>query len=146
MPAIQYTYQSPDPTARPSSLLRLAGPYLPVRIAPAVPAGAAVPPGSIRDMTALIDTGSAESCIDEAFARQLGLRVIDRRPGLDGAEGKTYSVYLAEIAVPATGQQKLVSFVGVTLNEHWPVVFGRDFLAGLVMTYDGVNGVVTISA
>lgn len=145
MPAIQYTYQSPDPNVRPAALLRIAGPYLPVRIGPAMPAGSEAPQGSVRDVTALIDTGSAESCIHDALAAQLALRIVDRRPGLEIAEGRTYDVYLADIAVHATGQRRFAPFVGVKLSEHWPVVLGRDFLTGLVMTYDGINGIVTIS-
>ena len=145
MPAIQYSYQSDDPQTSPARLLSLAGPSLAIDIGAPSLSGASPPPVPAKAVAALIDTGLASTCIDDNLAQELGLKVIDRRPVRGPDKEKMVNVYLARVVVHATRRESLASFVGLELGANWPIVLGRDFLADIVMTYDGVNGIVTIS-
>lgn len=135
--AIQYSYQSADGATSTARLLAAAGPYLPVALG--TPGGPAD-----KSVAALIETGASVSAVDRALAGELGLRLIDRRPAR-GSAAALLDIYLGRLVIPATGRDTLEAFVALELGPHWPLVLGRDVLTGLVMTYDGVNGIVTVS-
>lgn len=96
----------------------------------------------------LIDTGASESCIDSTLASNLGLPVIDRRPvaGVHGAQ--PVSFHLAQVYVPALDFTIFGTFASVDLaagGQQHMALLGRTFLEYHTMTYDGPNGMVTLS-
>ncbi len=99
-------------------------------------------------VSALVDTGALESCIDDALAKKLGLPVIDRQQcaGVNGPS--THDVYLALIDIPPLGFAQYGRFMGVHLaagGQPHQVLLGRTLLQTMVLIYDGVHGMVTIA-
>jgi hypothetical protein len=93
---------------------------------------------------ALIDTGATDGCIDEAFAKRLGLQIIDRRE-VGGIEGKNErNVYLGTLFVPSLNSLFTGGLIGVSLDQSIPIILGRDFLLGKIFIYDGNTGVTTV--
>ncbi|MBL8669036.1 MAG: hypothetical protein JNK11_00155 [Alphaproteobacteria bacterium] len=102
--------------------------------------------GSPVTVWALIDTGAAESCIDEALAGTLGLKLIDWS-GMTGIGGPAeHPVYMAELRAPALAWSLKDRLYGVRIDGEPPVILGRDFLASCVLIYDGPGGSITICA
>lgn len=98
-------------------------------------------------LSALVDTGAGESCIDSDLAKALQLPRVDQRmvSGV-GGEFKT-STYLAQIYVPALEITLYGGFAGVHLNsggQPYSALLGRTFLQHFTMTYEGRTGVVLI--
>lgn len=108
-----------------------------------------VPKPSIQNITALVDTGATESCIDDALAVQLKLPVIDERP-IGGSVGQHIAkMYLAQIRVPSLPFTIWGSFAGVHLiagGQIHKALIGRTFLQSFTMTYNGITGQVTIKS
>lgn len=138
-------------------LLRAIGPGLmvlvgPRRASPGAPTidttGNAVPPPPFQSVPALIDTGAAESCIDQSLADELVLPLVDRRV-YSGAGGRhELNVYLAVIVIPVLGMNQSGLFGAVRLRDGGSphrVLLGRTLLRGTVMVYDGRSGRVTLS-
>ena len=132
-------------------LLTQLGPTLLVNIGfdPAYQNSQTTPPTpGITDVSALVDTGASESCIDNLLASQLNLPVVDRRE-ISGAGGRhEVNVYLAQINVPSLASTIYGVFAGVDLKAGGQVhlaLIGRTFLRNFTMIYEGRTGTVTIS-
>lgn len=134
-----------------SSLLSRFGPTLGVRIGfdPAFrPAGQAPPALPADQLPALVDTGAAQSCIDNDLALVRHLPVVDRQE-IAGAHGSAeVNMYLGQIRVPSLQVTIYGRFAGVALRAggqaHFALI-GRTFLRYFAMTYDGRTGIVTLS-
>ena len=140
-------------TSSGSNLLVSYGPTIMVDIgfdptynANAVPI--TIPISAIKGVTALVDSGAGQSCIDNLLAAQLGLPVIDRQE-ISGAGGRhTTNVYLAQIYVPSLSFVIYGTFYGVNLiagGQVHKALIGRTFLKNFIMNYDGKTGTVKIS-
>jgi len=107
------------------------------------------PQAGITSVSALIDTGATESCIDDLLATQLALPVFDIRP-ISGVGGRhEVKMYLAQIYVPSLETNIIGGFAGVHLaagGQPHRALIGRTFLKNLVMTYDGKTGSVVLKA
>jgi hypothetical protein len=138
------------PEAERPGLLRLLGPTL-TAIVGHLDAKSG---GPARDATlasetveALVDTGAAESCIDDALAKKLGLPVIDRQICAGAAGANEHDVYLGWLDIPSLGRCQYGRFMGVHLvkgGQQHSVLLGRSFLLDVVMIYDGPRGQVAI--
>jgi hypothetical protein len=72
------------------------------------------------------------------------LQVIDRRKAGGVAGQNDHNVYLGDIMLVNLGLRRMGPLIGVNLDKNTPVILGRDFLAGIVLVYDGSNGTVTL--
>lgn len=97
---------------------------------------------------ALVDTGSATSCVDSRLAVMLRLPVVGQQTvsGVHGAG--VVNMHLARIFVPELG----VVFSGIFAGAHLEAggqphsaIIGRDFLRHFHLSYDGRTGAVTLS-
>ncbi len=112
------------------------------------PKGTGIPQTTVQQIPALVDTGASMSCIDDKFARELGLPLVDRQPM--GALGGEYeaSVYMAQAYVPVFGTTHYGRLIGVEMAKSGfsqSALLGRDFLRGHIMIYDGLRGQVTLA-
>jgi predicted aspartyl protease len=100
-----------------------------------------------KRVRALIDTGAGGDCIDDEFARALGLPVTDEGE-ISGVGGRHQAfVYLARIYVPSLNRLLFQPFTGVKLaqGDQWHrVILGRSFLRPYQLVYDGPRGQVEI--
>lgn len=98
-------------------------------------------------LPALIDTGAAESCIDQILAASLGLPIVDRKP-ISGSAGKhEVNMYLAQIHVPSLAFTQHGMFAGVDLQAGGQVhkaLIGRTFLMAFELHYEGHSGAVRL--
>jgi predicted aspartyl protease len=144
---VEYTRKDPGGGAeqRAPEALILKGPLLPIAVGPALAPGQPISTHSAdRTVPALIDTGASVSCIDEKLASQLSLRVIDRCK-IGGVAGqKDHDVYLGKLVVAALGLAMNGRLIGVTLGPETPIIVGRDFLAKLILIYDGTDGTIKL--
>jgi len=134
-----------------SELLAAYGPTLAVDIgfdsnyAP----GPVVPVPGIKGISALVDTGASESCIDNLLAAQLNLPIVDRRP-ISGVHGtQMANMYLAQVHVPSLNFTIYGAFAGVDLvagGQPHSALIGRTFLQRFTMVYEGATGTVTLSS
>lgn len=96
---------------------------------------------------AIIDTGAQNNCIDQGFARAIGLNPIGylRISGVGGHfDTETYT---AHVYVPALDYLVAGRFIGANLlsaGQHHGLILGRDFLADFSMSYNGGSGSVTL--
>ncbi len=98
---------------------------------------------------ALIDTGAGECCIDDGVAQQLGLPVVDRAHASGVGGSQEFNVYLGYLTIPAIGKTVAGRFLGVKLSDGGQphrALIGRTALSETVMAYDGILGIVSISA
>ena len=105
-----------------------------------------LPPSRI---SALIDTGASDSCVDSDLARDLGLPIANRKD-IAGLHASAMSnVHLAQVYVPGLNLVIDGQFFGVRLasggHQHLAII-GRDILRHLRMTYDGTTGSVTLES
>ena len=132
----------PDPT-----LLVGAGPTIEVVVSTlAMPDG--LPPPT-RTTHALVDTGAAQSCIDNDLARELVLPVIDRMTVSGAAGARQHDVYAVRVEIPSLEVGQFGAFAGVDLaagGQPHGILLGRTFLQGTVMIYDGIRAQVTIAS
>ena len=148
MPILRIEFQDEDGERDPLALTA-SGPVIQAIIGP--PSLATGPGQNLTSdpadqlVNALIDTGATASCVDEAFAIKLGLKVVDVWE-VDGVAGTNqHNVYMAKLSVEDIGRRMNGRLIGVQLDEFTPVILGRDFLTGVIMIYDGVAGTVTIT-
>lgn len=141
------------PQGSGQELLVSFGPTLQVNIGfdPAFQIGKAdVPPpmAGISNVSALVDTGASESCIDNLVAANLKLPIVNRRE-ISGIAGKhEVNVYLAQIHVISLNFTIYGAFAGVDLRaggQAHVALIGRTFLSHFTMIYEGRTGTVTIS-
>jgi predicted aspartyl protease len=108
-----------------------------------------VPVPGLRKLSALVDTGATESCIDSTIAAKLNLPIVDKRK--IGGVGGTQEVdmYLAQVHIPALGFTIYGAFAGVHLQaggQTHSSLIGRTFLQNFTLTYEGRTGTVVISS
>jgi predicted aspartyl protease len=124
-----------DPTLFGPSLPQIPGSNAPLAAIPAL------------QVSALIDTGATESCIDEQLAQRLQLPLIDqeRRSGIGGTI--TLNIYLGYIVIPAIARV-YGRFTGVHLQaggQTHQALIGRTLLRDTLMVYDGRTGMVRLA-
>jgi hypothetical protein len=119
---------------------------VPTEVSGPVPVSAPIP--GITGISALVDTGAGQSCIDSLLAAQLNLPIVDRRP-ISGIHGpQEVNIHLAQIRVPALSFVIYGAFAGVHLvagGQMHKALLGRTFLIDYTMIYEGRTGTVTIS-
>lgn len=147
MPILTIEYPS-SPHVRAADALRQLGPSLPVLVRlpqiPGAPGPSEDQPPQPRQVSALIDTGAFDSCIDEQVASSLQLPIIDRQRVSGVAGRREHNVFLAQVDVPAVNKSRRGRFVGVTLGPQHHAILGREFLHGMLLIYDGENGRVQL--
>ena len=103
---------------------------------------------SMKGLSALIDTGATESCIDSLLAATLNLPIVNRRK-LAGAHGaKEVNMHLAQVRIVDLSVTIYGEFAGVDLiagGQKHHALIGRTLLLNFTMTYDGQTGQVTLS-
>ncbi len=108
----------------------------------------APPTPGIKTVTALIDTGADQSCIDDGLAAKLGLQVIDRLP-LGGVHGvQLVNIYNAQVHVPRLKFTAYGPFAGVDLTaggSPFEALLGRTFLRHFSLAYDGKLGTASLT-
>jgi predicted aspartyl protease len=112
------------------------------------PVPVSVPVAGITGISALVDTGAGESCIDSLLAAQLNLPIVDRRrvSGVHGSQ--EVNMHLAQVHVPSLNYVIYGVFAGVRLvssGQSHRALIGRTFLRNYTMVYEGKTGTVTIS-
>jgi hypothetical protein len=145
LPSVECGFpSSTDPS--PSEALTQNGPTLWIEIEAYPP-----PPNSPRAITripALIDTGANLNAIDDAWARQFQLPIVDQA-SVSGISGPvTLNVYFARIRIDALGISQLGRFTGVHLQsggQSHMALLGRELLKDCHLAYDGPTGSVVIS-
>jgi predicted aspartyl protease len=112
------------------------------------PAAVTIPVPGITNISALVDTGAGECCIDSLLAAQLNLPIIDRR-AISGVHGQQeVNMHLAQVHVPSLNFIIYGAFAGVHLvagGQIHRALLGRTFLKNYTMVYEGRTGAVTIS-
>lgn len=108
-----------------------------------------VPAAGIKGVSALVDTGATESCIDSQLATHLGLPIVDRRK-ISGSQGAhEVNIHLAQVHVPSLNTTLYGLFAGVHLaagGQPHRALIGRTFLQHYTMVYEGRTGTVIISS
>lgn len=153
MPQAKCGFDNAPGGASGSDLLVMLGPTLRVNIGfdpnyrPTV--GNIVPVPGIAGIPALVDTGAAESCIDNLLAARLNLSIVDRRP-ISGVHGSQLAnMYLAQVHIPSLNFTIYGVFAGVDLvagGQPHSALIGRTFLQRFTMVYEGRTGTVTLSS
>jgi len=101
-----------------------------------------------RQVLALIDTGASTSCIDERLAQSLNLPLVNvvHVGGAGGAH--QLNVYLCRLMIPQLNFARVGGFIGAKLLDGGQVhqaLIGRDFLAQMILIYDGIKGRSTLA-
>jgi hypothetical protein len=100
------------------------------------------PKADRTNLTALIDTGALESCIDSALATALGLPIVNRRT-LEGVASIEVDVYRAQVHVGQLRYTIHGAFAAIPDMQRRlrvPVILGRTFLRVCKLTYEGKTG------
>lgn len=101
--------------------------------------------GARLNLSALIDTGSFYSGIDDNLARQLKL-VVMRQDRLNVLNQQILvNVYRAEIEIPALGIREFAGFVGGIIRGKQSALLGRTQLFRLDLAYNGPRGEVLLT-
>lgn len=149
MSSTQAGFKNGKAGATPADLLVQLGPTLLVDIGLKPNTDANGRPNlSAMNIKALIDTGAGGDCIDDEFARALGLPQTDEGE-ISGVGGRHHAfIYTARLYIPSLDKLLFQPFTGVKLRagEQWHrVILGRSFLRPYRMIYDGGSGQVEIS-
>lgn len=100
-----------------------------------------------KKVRALVDTGAGGDCIDDEFAKTLGLPITDEGE-ISGVGGKHHAfIYMARLYIPKLDRLLFQPFTGVKLQqgEQWHrVILGRSFLRRYELIYNGPTGDVEI--
>lgn len=96
---------------------------------------------------ALIDTGAAATCIDQADAQQLGLPLIEVVHIASASHSSTQQpVYPARIEIPGLTTIDVPQAIGAPLKSLGLVaLIGRDVLAHVALFYNGPAGQFTLA-
>lgn len=111
-------------------------------------ASANIPVPGKTGLSALVDTGATESCIDSLLAAQLNLPVVDKRMTAGAHGAKEVNLHLAQIYIPSLNRTIVGTFAAVDLlagGQVHSALIGRTFLRHIKMTYDGRVGTVVVS-
>ena len=99
--------------------------------------------------SALMDTGASHSCIDEGFARRLGLPIIDEAAVSTASHSRhRVNVYgYGLIAVQGSDVRfDAPRLIGADLEDQGiEVLLGRDFLSMGILIYNGHDGSFSFS-
>lgn len=98
-------------------------------------------------ISALIDTGSIDCCIDSELAMRLGLPIHDKRIVHGATSSELVSVCLAQVHIPRLRYTIYGSFSMVPLRKHkheQDVLIGRTLLRDFILVYDGSTANVTL--
>lgn len=140
------------PNVKGADLLALIGPTILVNIGfdPSYRTHHKRPPRpAISGVSALVDSGAVQSCIDNILAASLNLPIIDRQP-ISGSNGShVTNIYQAQVHIPSLQFTILGSFAGVDLvagGQQHHALIGRTFLRNFKMIYEGTTGTVTITS
>ena len=145
MPILQTQIKTNDPNVAPAQALVNAGPTINVLVGqPPLPNAPTADHPKLEQVVALIDTGASTSCIDEKFATDLGLTIIDEQTAHGIGGPKLHSRFLALMQVPELSTHATGNFLGVDLKGRQPVLLGRDFLDASIFIYDGKSGIISI--
>ena len=106
------------------------------------------PDRTTYSIPALIDTGANLNAIDDAWAQQMGLPIVDQ-VSVSGISGSiVLNVYLARIMISGLAIDQLGRFTGVHLQaggQSHLALLGRELLKDCRLVYDGATGSVVIS-
>jgi hypothetical protein len=146
MPLAEAGFQTPDGRSDSNSLI-LFGPTIPAYIGHH-PSTDLISPAT-EQVSALVDSGAEQSCIDKSIAEKLGLPVVDVQmvAGANGAQEQP--VYMANLQFPPLNFTEYGRFIGVDLmtgGQPHGALLGRSFLRHVIMIYDGIRGQVTIAS
>jgi predicted aspartyl protease len=111
-------------------------------------ASGAFKPGILRTVEALVDTGAADSCIDEDLAKELNLPLIDKRKCCGVGGEHELNVYLGHIRIPSLAQLRWGQFIGAKLKiggQLHQALIGRMQIVDMILIYDGRTGAVSLS-
>jgi gag-polyprotein putative aspartyl protease len=146
MPILRAEYEDSKKKLSPAEILVKLGPCAPVRVGwPLVNGSPQQGAPNDQIVTALVDTGATNCCIDNKFAAQMNLKVIDQCQ-VGGVAGQNdHDVYMGRLSVDDLGKTIIGRLIGVDLQNHTPVILGRDFLFDSIMIYDGSTGLVTLT-
>ena len=93
---------------------------------------------------ALLDTGASSTCIDRDLAAALDLPVVGKA-GIGGAlSHQDVNVYRARIDIPGVDFSGTVDMPAIARPGRDRMLLGRDILRGLVFTWNGPAGTVTV--
>jgi hypothetical protein len=104
--------------------------------------------GSEERITALVDTGSQYTAIDDALVAQFQLFPLDRWiAGGVGSGGTRYvDIFLVEVEIPQLGIREYTSVLGgLESSSKQRAILGRIQLRECNLAYDGPRGTVTLS-
>ena len=103
--------------------------------------------GSEERITALVDTGSQYTAIDDALVGQLKLFPIDRWiAGGVGSSATYVDIFLVEVEIPQLGIREYTSVLGgLESSSKQRAILGRVQLRECNLAYDGPCGTVTLS-
>ena len=110
-------------------------------------AGGPLPIPGKTGLSALVDTGAGESCIDSLLAAQLNLPITDKRLQAGAHGAKEVNIHMAQVHVPALGFTIYGEFASVDLRiggQSIDALIGRSFLQHFKMIYDGTTGDVEL--
>ncbi len=145
MPILQTQIKTTDQKVAPAKALVSAGPTINVLVGqPPLPDSPTADHPKLEQVIALIDTGASTSCIDEKFATDLGLTIIDEQTAHGIGGPKLHSRFLAFMQIPELLTHTTKNFLGVDLKGRQPILLGRDFLYNSIFVYDGVTGIISI--
>lgn len=146
MPILRVQVTSNDAKVPPQGALRGFGPTVHVSVGPAVETkDLSISRPTDRQVMALVDTGASDCCIHESLATELGLKIIDRCD-IGGVAGKNeHNIYMARIVIPVLNIINNGRLIGYDLDAEQKVILGRDILAHVIMTYDGLTGTVVFA-
>lgn len=113
--------------------------------------GQVVPPDI--DITALIDTGASNCCVDSTCIQQLGLTPtgsINIRTPSTGANAHPTYLYDIKVVLPHMAISKIYAALPVAgapnlASQGIQMLLGRDVLAQCLLTYDGGAGICAIA-
>ena len=108
----------------------------------------ATPAPAREGLPALVDTGAAESFIDNQLALDIGLPVVDRG-SISGVGGRhEVNIYMAQVHIPSFPFTIYGRFAAVDLSgggQQHRALIGRTFLVRFTLNYNGPTGTVEIS-
>lgn len=112
------------------------------------PSAGTLPEISTWPYDALVDTGSAVTCIDIGLANTLKLPVVGQFGDVASVFGPGQAIgYSATIHLPELNATFSGNVIGAHLEaggQRHSVIIGRDFLRQFHLSYDGRTGAVTL--
>ncbi len=133
----------------PRHALQSAGPVVPVTVArkglSLEDARQEDPPGFFSG-TALIDTGAAVTCVNDAAIRELGIEAIDMTT-IDSATQRNVPVSVFPVRLGLPGIEiDIPRAHGCGMDElGFLVIIGRDVLSQCILIYNGPKGEITLA-